>query len=226
MIVRKYGEKMSSDPKLVPYILPLVEGAVILDVGCGRGKWGYLLKVDYWYTKVGRRKNKLNYVVGTDLHPKYLEFVKYHRVYDGLVLCDARHLPFRGNAFDTVLLLEVIEHMVKNEGVKSLKEAERVATRLVLVSTPSFFMRQEAKDANVFQKHLSKWTIKDFIRLGYSIRFGSFPLERIYNYLQYFFIKLLYVLPQYPVSFIAIKYISTAKTNEKGDFEKLQDLSE
>jgi ubiquinone/menaquinone biosynthesis C-methylase UbiE len=226
MIVRKYGEKMSSDPKLVPYILPLVEGAVILDVGCGRGKWGYLLKVDYWYTKVGRRKNKLNYVVGTDLHPKYLEFVKYHRVYDGLVLCDARHLPFRGNAFDTVLLLEVIEHMVKNEGVKLLKEAERVATRLVLVSTPSFFMRQEAKDANVFQKHLSKWTIKDFIRLGYSIRFGSFPLERIYNYLQYFFIKLLYVLPQYPVSFIAIKYISTAKTNEKGDFEKLQDLSE
>ena len=219
-------KKVSSDPKLVPYILPLVEGAVILDVGCGRGKWGYLLKVDYWYTKVGRRKNKLNYVVGTDLHPKYLEFVKYHRVYDGLVLCDARHLPFRGNAFDTVLLLEVIEHMVKNEGVKSLKEAERVATRLVLVSTPSFFMRQEAKDANVFQKHLSKWTIKDFIRLGYSIRFGSFPLERIYNYLQYFFIKLLYVLPQYPVSFIAIKYISTAKTNEKGDFEKLQDLSE
>ena len=34
---------MSSDPKLVPYILPLVEGAVILDVGCGREKWGYLL---------------------------------------------------------------------------------------------------------------------------------------------------------------------------------------
>ena len=217
---------MSSDPKLVPYILPLVEGAVILDVGCGRGKWGYLLKVDYWYTKAGRRKNKLNYVVGTDLHPKYLEFVKYHRVYDDLVLCDAKHLPFRDNVFDTVLLLEVIEHMVKNEGVKSLKEAERVASRLVLVSTPSFFMRQEAKDANVFQKHLSKWTIKDFIRLGYSIRFGSFPLERIYNYLQYFFIKLLYVLPQYPVSFIAIKCISTAKTNEKGDFEKLQDLSE
>ena len=200
---------MSSDPKLIPYILPLVEGAVVLDVGCGRGKWGYLLKVDYWYTKAGRRKNKLNYLVGIDLHPKYLEFVKYHKVYDDLVLCDATLLPFRDQVFDTVLFLEVIEHMVKNEGVKSLEEAERVACCLVLVSTPSFFMKQEAKDANVFQKHLSKWTIKDFIKQGYSIWFGSFPLERVYSYLQYFFIKLTYFLPQYPVSFIAIKRIST-----------------
>jgi ubiquinone/menaquinone biosynthesis C-methylase UbiE len=203
---------VSSDPKLIPYILPLIEGAVVLDIGCGRGKWGYLLKVDFWHTKAGRRrKNKLNYVVGTDLHPKYLKFVKYHRVYDALILCDARHLPFKSHVFDTVLFLEVIEHMAKNEGVKSLEEAERVASRLVLVSTPSFFMRQEARDGNVFQKHLSKWSVGDFIRLGYSIRFGSFPLERIYNYLQYFFIKLTYFLPQYPVSLIAIKRILTDK---------------
>lgn len=215
--MRKSDGKVSSDPKLVPYILPLVEGAAILDLGCGRGKWGYLLKVDYWYTKAGRGKNKLNYVVGTDLHPKYLGFVKHHRVYDSLVLCDARYLPFRSHVFDTVLLLEVIEHMVKNEGVKSLKEAERVAGRLVLVSTPSFFMRQEAKDANVFQKHLSKWTIKDLIKQGYSIRLGSFPLEGIYNYLHYFFIKLTYFLPQFPVSFIAVKRISTANINDEGD---------
>jgi 2-polyprenyl-3-methyl-5-hydroxy-6-metoxy-1,4-benzoquinol methylase len=32
-------KKVSGDPKFVPYILPLVEGAVILDIGCGRGKW-------------------------------------------------------------------------------------------------------------------------------------------------------------------------------------------
>jgi len=65
-------------------------------------------------------------VVRTDLYPKYLGFVKYYRVYDDLVLYDARHLPFRCNVFGTVLLLEVIEHMVKNEGVKSLEEAKRV----------------------------------------------------------------------------------------------------
>jgi ubiquinone/menaquinone biosynthesis C-methylase UbiE len=172
--------KVSSDPKLVPYVLPLVEGAVILDVGCGRGNWGYLLKVDYWHTQAGSgRKNELNYVVGTDLHPEYLEFVKYHRIYDDLVLRDARHLPFRDHVFDTALLLEVIEHMMKNEGVRSLREAERVASRLVPVSTPSFFMKQEVKDANVFQKHLSKWTIKDVNSTRWNWEFTSTTATRI-----------------------------------------------
>jgi len=32
----KSDGEVSSGPKLVPYILPLVEEAVILDVGCGR----------------------------------------------------------------------------------------------------------------------------------------------------------------------------------------------
>jgi hypothetical protein len=38
MIVSKCGERVSSDPKLVPYILPLIEGAAFLYVGCDRGK--------------------------------------------------------------------------------------------------------------------------------------------------------------------------------------------
>ena len=49
-----HRKKLSSDPKLVPYILLLIEGGSILDIGCGQGKWGYLLRTDYWYTKSGR----------------------------------------------------------------------------------------------------------------------------------------------------------------------------
>jgi SAM-dependent methyltransferase len=200
---------VSSDPKLISYILPIVEESVILDVGCGYGKWGYLLKVDYWYTKSGRRGSELKYIVGVDSYIKYLQFVKHHKIYDDVVLCDAKYLPFRNRVFNTVLLLEVIEHMLKQEGVKLLKEAEQLADRLVIVSTPAYFIRQGARDQNPSQKHLSKWSIKDFLKLGYSIVFGSFVLERIYNYLQYFFIRLTHVSPQYPVSLIAIKRIST-----------------
>jgi len=206
---------VSSDPKLVPYILPIIEGTSILDVGCGNGKWGYLIKVDYWYTRAGRRKAKIEYVVGVDLYLKYLTFVKTHKIYDDVVLCDTRYLPFRRFAFNTVLLLEVIEHMTKNEGEKSLREAERVANSLIIVSTPSYFIRQGTKDGDCFQKHLSKWTVNDFIRLGYSILIGSFPLERIYNYLQYFFVKLTYFFPQYPVSLIAMKRILTVNSGKQ-----------
>jgi SAM-dependent methyltransferase len=199
---------MSSDPKLIPYILPLIDGSAILDVGCGYGKWGYLLKTDYWYTKSGRRKSALKHFVGVDVYARYLKLVKHHRIYDDVVLCDARYLPFMEKAFNTVLILEVVEHLPKHEGAKILREAEQIADNLVIVSTPAYFIRQKDRDRNVFQKHLSKWTINDFAEVGYSIVLGSFPLERIYNYLQYFFLKLTHVSPQYPVSLIAVKRIS------------------
>lgn len=205
---------MSSDPKLVPYILPVLEGTVVLDIGCGYGKCGYLTKIDYWYTRSGRKGAELRYIVGADLHVNYLTFVKHHNIYNDVVLCDAKRLPFKNSVFETVLFLEVIEHMVKEEGITSLREAERVANRLVVVSTPSFFMKQQEKDDNIFQRHLSKWTVKDFLKLGYTVIFGSFPLERLYNYLQHFLVKLTYKLPQYPVSIIAIKRPDGAK---KGD---------
>jgi SAM-dependent methyltransferase len=200
---------MSSDPKLIPYILPIIEGSAILDIGCGYGKWGYLLKIDYWYTKSGRKRSELKYTVGIDAYIKYLKFVKHYRIYDDVILCDARCLPLRENSFTTVLVLEVVEHISKNEGRQLLKEAEQIANRLVIVSTPAYFIRQEARDCNLFQKHSSKWTVNDFVRLGYSIIMGSFLFERIHNYLQYFFYKLVRIFPQYPVSLIAIKRIST-----------------
>lgn len=196
---------MSSDPKLVPYILPLIEGRTILDIGCGYGNWGYLIKTAYWYTKAGRKRKKANFLMGIDICKNYLKFVNYHRVYSETAMCDSRYLPLNDKTFDTVLLLEIIEHLPKSEGYNILKEAERVAKRLVIVSTPSYFIRQETRDGNKFQKHLSKWTVSDFKRAGYTIVMGSFIMERFYNYLQYFFLKFTYVLPQYPVSVIAVK---------------------
>lgn len=71
---------MSSDPKLIPYILPLIDGTKILDIACGKGKWGYLLKTDFWYTAQGRplKKQQLKQLVGIDLHLPYLKYIKKH----------------------------------------------------------------------------------------------------------------------------------------------------
>ena len=50
------------------------------------------------------------------------------------VRLDAHMLPFRDNSFDTVLLMEVLEHVDDVE--KVLKEALRVAKDIVLASYP------------------------------------------------------------------------------------------
>jgi len=49
------------------------------------------------------------------------------REYDNLVCCDARYLPFREKGVDVVLMLEVLEHMNKDEAIKVLNYIEKVA---------------------------------------------------------------------------------------------------
>jgi SAM-dependent methyltransferase len=41
-------------------------------------------------------------------------------------LADARHLPFRPNSFDSVILGEILEHMQTHDAVASLREAKTV----------------------------------------------------------------------------------------------------
>ena len=41
---------------------------------------------------------------------------KRHRVYNDIILADARHLPFRRKSFDVILAAELVEHLEKKEG--------------------------------------------------------------------------------------------------------------
>ena len=111
---------MSSSYLLDPFILTvLAEGdKSYLDIGCGKGKWGYLLKTSH---------KPPSYIVGDDIDLNNLRYAKKHKIYDDVVLLDGRHLPFRDDSFDIVLAIEVIEHMEKIEGQKLLDEAERVS---------------------------------------------------------------------------------------------------
>jgi len=111
---------MSSSYLLDPFILTVLakEGGAYLDIGCGKGKWGYLLKTSH---------KPPSYIVGGDIDLSNLRYAKKHKTYDDVVLLDGRHLPFRDDSFDIVLAIEVIEHMEKIEGQKLLDEAERVS---------------------------------------------------------------------------------------------------
>ena len=86
--IGELSDKMSSDPKLIPYVLPLIDGCRILDVACGKGKWGYLIKVDFWYTAAGRfpKRKRLDFLIGIDIFPPYLKYLKKREIYDDLVL--------------------------------------------------------------------------------------------------------------------------------------------
>lgn len=150
---------MSSSYLLDPFVITLLleKGKSYLDVACGRGKWGYLLKTSH---------KPPGYIVGVDLNINFVKYVKFHNVYDDVVLCDGRLLPFRDNSFDIAFALEVIEHMSKHEGYKLLKEIERIAREKVIVSTPLRGARYWYSN----MEHVSRWTVSDLCKRGYMVR--------------------------------------------------------
>lgn len=164
---------MSSSYLLDPFVMTVLaeKEQSYLDLGCGRGKWGYLLKTSH---------KPPSHVVGGDLDVECIRYVKSHRVYDDLVMFDGRHLPFRDESFDVVLASEVLEHMKKSDGYCLLSEAERVARQKVVASTPLLGARYWYGEKH----HMSKWGVGDLRKKGYTVRgvgfsfFGLFTSHR------------------------------------------------
>ncbi len=74
-------------------------------------------------------------------------------------------------SFDSVFLIDVIEHLEKEDGVQLLKEMERIARKQVILFTPLGFMPQhyEAGDTDAwglsgteYQEHKSGWEPEEF----------------------------------------------------------------
>lgn len=77
---------------------------------------------------------------------------------------------FEENSVDTIFLLDVIEHLPKNEGEDLLRKTERIAKKQVVIFTPLDYIEQKTvagKDAwgldgASWQEHKSVWNPIDF----------------------------------------------------------------
>ncbi|OGM99544.1 MAG: hypothetical protein A2817_01150 [Candidatus Yanofskybacteria bacterium RIFCSPHIGHO2_01_FULL_39_8b] len=96
-----------------------------LDIGCGDG---FLLKKLL-------EKDKNIKVLGLDISPVAIEKAKKNGIECSLVDITEK-LPFEDNSFESVFLLDVLEHVFQPEPV--LKEAVRVASNYVYISVPNF----------------------------------------------------------------------------------------
>jgi len=191
---------LSSSFLLDPYIINIVAepGDTYLDVGCGLGKWGYLIKISH---------KKPLYMIGGDPDVEAIAFLKEHRPYDSTLRFSGCHLPFREKIFDTSIVLEVIEHLQKSDGYKMLVEAERVAKKKVVVSTPLLGGRYWFRD----DYHVSRWTPGDLRRKGYNVRGVGFSFFGYYSTPQLAFglSALSYFIPWLSHILLGIKQLKT-----------------
>lgn len=132
-------------------------GDTVLDVGCGIGRWGYLIKQSYPNIKV----------TGIDIYKSYVDQAIASGAYEEVINDSFMNIDFKPKSFDTVIAVEVLEHVSKEEGTKLLKTIESVAKRKVILTTPSGYYELDTELEN--ECHKSGWTKPELERLGYVV---------------------------------------------------------
>lgn len=132
---------------------------LILDVACGYGNWGYLI----------RMCKQCECLVGLEVWKPYLDRLRGVKIYDVLIQCELPCIPFKSNSFDVVLASEILEHMNYEDGLTLLNEMERVANGTIIISTPIDLPQNKTIDGNPFNKHKSEWNVKTLEKMGYKV---------------------------------------------------------
>ena len=186
---------MSTSPlSFDPYVINNLPGPRFLDVGCGCGKWGFLLRT----YKAMEYRDDLN-ITGVDAFQPHIDTLGQKGIYNRLVCCSASSLPFEDGEFDSAVCCEVLEHMKREQGSQLLSELKRVCRQGFVVSTPLFDCYrgggETADGFNPFEAHLYCYSGPEFCDLGFTqvvgvgIRAPSWKLSTALSSLSYFFPK-------------------------------------
>ena len=131
----------------------------LLDVGCGGN------------SPIGKFASEIRYRVGVDTHLSSIERSRGAGIHSEYVIANVLEIGarFPAHSFDCVTLIEVIEHLPREQGEMLLEQCEKIARVKVIVSTPNGFVFQAPMPDNPFQEHVSGWTTEDFRRRGYEV---------------------------------------------------------
>lgn len=140
---------VDSVPSIIKTIIDLSPRKVI-DIGPGWGKYGLMCRE---YLSELEALDAVEVLQGR----KSLQ----NHIYDKVFTTDVRLLPNDfWEPYDLVLIVDVIEHMEKEEGQILLKNIVNCFTS-VLVSTPKEFEEQH-DPSNPYETHISHWGWDDF----------------------------------------------------------------
>ncbi len=141
----------------------------VLEIGPGFGKYGVLLReyLEYWGT--GKKKTYSQWEVTLDAIEAFEEYLTpIHKfVYNTLYVGEAqRIIPSLKETYDLVLLIDVLEHLSKEEGERLLRLLTE-KHKTILVSVPRDIGDQKDSFGNPYETHRSSWRLSEFKHYGY-----------------------------------------------------------
>jgi len=142
----------------------------ILDVGCGIGLYGILIRVflELYDDAEGFLDRLLtrNWQIRVDAVEGYYPYLKfipawvYDHIWNANVFEIFPHI--KDKEYDMAIAIAILEHLDREAGHVFLEQLKRIA-RVVIVSVPAFWGPQVVP-ANPLENHRSHWTKEDFIQ--------------------------------------------------------------
>jgi hypothetical protein len=142
-------------------ILQNLQPESVLDIGCGFGKYGVLLReyLDIWQERLGPQQWQVR-LEAIDAYPQYRNPI-WDYVYQAIHVGRAQDLLPTLSFYDVILIADVIEHLERAEA-KELVQQSLAKSRAVVISTPREFFAQTDTNHNPFEIHRILWTAADF----------------------------------------------------------------
>uniref|UniRef100_A0A7C3FD14 Methyltransferase domain-containing protein n=1 Tax=Candidatus Methanomethylicus mesodigestus TaxID=1867258 RepID=A0A7C3FD14_9CREN len=150
-----------------PFVLRIIPKSAkgnIVDVGCGYGLFGHMIRFERGYEGA---------LIGVDRSPLHLSKIRRYGsgIYDALILADATRIPLGDGSSEIAIAQEVIEHLSNEDGERLLDELERISSRLIIVTTPRGRLPQDCEGS--LEIHRSGWSEKEFISRGYEVIYAG-----------------------------------------------------
>lgn len=168
---------MSSSPTFLdPVVIPMIRGETVLDVACGYGRWGNLIRTNFW--EAGLKTPPA--VDGFDAFEPNLDLCQrggsYRKLWHHFLPS-----PLEGQ-WDTVLACEILEHLHEPDAVAAIEVLERAARQRVIISTPNWeYLRSGGETVvgyNDYEAHHSHLPRRFFHQRGYTIVGAGFGNPR------------------------------------------------
>ena len=169
----------SSDPcSITPIIIEvyLLDPKSVLDLGVGNGKYGMLCReyLDGWKDRYKREDWAVN-IVGVEGFPEYRN--PAWEFYSKILIEDFSKNYKSYTGYDLVLILDSLEHVDKETGLKILSTL-RENNKAVLVCVPEGNHPQGARCGNEFERHRATWTAAELATLGGRVFFSGRSFQK------------------------------------------------
>jgi hypothetical protein len=165
---------MGSSPSFLDnVVLPLIRGNTILDIGCGWGRWGCLLRSNFFEWGI----HELPVVTGIDGDAACIKACRSLGVYHELH-CKVLPAKLPEKAYDTVLASEIVEHLAADQVGEFLDSCEKSARFRVIITTPNFLSLRGGSDGplgyNELDHHQCMVSQRELLDRGYSLHGAGF----------------------------------------------------